>query len=127
MVKGSCLCGAVAFTVKGSLRPVICCHCSQCRSWSGHYWAATSAPVKAISFQRDDALIWHQSSDHARRAHCATCGSSLFWELDGEGRYSIAAGALDAPTGLTVAKHIFCADKGDYYDIPPGIPALEQW
>lgn len=123
MVRGSCNCGAVAFTVEGPLRAVTLCHCGQCRKWSGHYWAATSAPVSAITFSRDDGLTWYRSSDHARRGHCATCGSSLFWSPDGEDRYAIAAGSLEAPTGLSVAMNIYCDDKGDYYDLTPGIPA----
>src|SRR5262245_23873659 len=28
---GSCLCGAVRFDITGPLRPVIACHCTQCR------------------------------------------------------------------------------------------------
>ncbi|MEQ9675765.1 MAG: GFA family protein, partial [Roseovarius indicus] len=35
---------------------------------------------------------------------------------------SFALGALDEPTGLTLEKHIFTADKGDYYDIKDGLP-----
>jgi hypothetical protein len=31
MTQGSCLCGGVAFTVTGPLRPVVACHCTQCR------------------------------------------------------------------------------------------------
>ena len=30
------------------------------------------------------------------------------------------AGTLDGPTGLVVKGHIFCADKGDYYEIGEG-------
>lgn len=35
---------------------------------------------------------------------------------------SIFAGTLDSPTGLSVTGHIFCADKGDYYEIPADLP-----
>ena len=66
MHKGSCLCGAVAFSVSGPLRDVTSCHCSQCRKTSGHYWAATGAPIAAISFSRDDGLRWYRSSGAAR-------------------------------------------------------------
>jgi hypothetical protein len=32
-------------------------------------------------------------------------------------------GAFEAPTGTRLAKHIFTADKGDYYDIgEDGVP-----
>ena len=32
------------------------------------------------------------------------------------------AGAFDQPSGLKIAYHIFCADKGDFYDITDGLP-----
>ena len=35
------------------------------------------------------------------------------------------AGAFDSPSGLTLTKHIFCADKGDYYEIADGLPRFE--
>ncbi len=38
---------------------------------------------------------------------------------------SFALGALDEPTGLKLKKHIFVADKGDYYDIADGLPQKE--
>ena len=52
------------------------------------------------------------------------CGSSLFWEPIGEGRVSIAAGCLDKPTGLRTVRHVFVADKGDFYDITDGLEQL---
>lgn len=33
---------------------------------------------------------------------------------------SIGSGTIDGATGLTTAQHIFCAFKGDYYDIEDG-------
>ena len=51
---------------------------------------------------------------------CKICGSTLFWQADGKDYVAIAAGTLDTPTGLKVAGHIFCADKGDYYDVLDG-------
>ena len=38
---GSCLCGEVAYEVTGPLRPVVNCHCLQCRKTTGHFMAAT--------------------------------------------------------------------------------------
>ncbi len=43
MKTGSCLCGAVAFEIRGELRPVIACHCIQCRKQTGNYMSATAA------------------------------------------------------------------------------------
>ena len=114
---GGCLCGAVRFTVAGPMRPVVACHCGQCRRATGNYVAATSAPRDAVRVT--GAVTWYASSDAARRGFCGICGSNLFW--DGAGAaLSIMAGALDDPTGLRLAGHIFCADKGDWYDISEG-------
>jgi len=126
MHHGSCLCGAVRFEITGPMRPVVACHCSQCRRTSGHVWAATSVPDKALRLIRADGLRWYRSSDRARRGFCAICGASLFWKPDGEDRTAIAAGALDQPTGLRLDRHIFTADKGDYYDIADDLPRRAQ-
>ena len=32
------------------------------------------------------------------------------------------AGAFDEPSGLTFGYHIYCADKGDFYEISDGLP-----
>ena len=119
MNKGSCLCGAVTYTVSGPLRPVVACHCTQCRKASGHHFAATSARRDLVAIEGD--VSWFQSSETARRGFCATCGSNLFWDGPGE-NLSILAGSLDGPTGLTLIGHIFCADKGDYYELADDLP-----
>lgn len=120
MKKGSCLCGGVAFEVNGPLRPIIACHCSQCRKQSGHYAAFTACNDPDLTFTREDTLAWYAASDMARRGFCRECGSLLFWKGNGRSYISIAAGAIDGPTGLTLDGHIFCADKGDYYEITDG-------
>lgn len=66
---------------------------------------------------KDSGLTWYRSSPTARRGFCNTCGSSLFWEMDGEGKISVASGTLDAPTGTRTKAHIFVAEKGDCYDL----------
>ncbi len=122
MHTGSCLCGAVTFETTGPLRPSVACHCTQCRKVSGHYWSATSVPKEALSITRADGLKWYRSSAKAQRGFCGQCGATLFWKPEDEPRMSISSGAFDGPTGMTTAKHIYCADKGDYYDIEDGVP-----
>lgn len=115
---GGCLCGAVRYVVSGPLRPVVGCHCRQCRRTSGHHVAATAAARAHLSWTGDDALTWYESSPGVRRAFCGVCGSNLFWDVGGAPVVSIFAGTLDDATGLRLVGHIFCADKGEYYDIP---------
>lgn len=117
---GSCLCGAVSYEVNGPARPVIACHCRQCRKQSGHYVAATQVNNRDLVVTGAENLTWFQASEKARRGFCKICGSQLFWKPVSGDRLSIFAGTLDAPTGLTVNAHIFVEDKGDYYEISDG-------
>lgn len=97
---GGCLCGRVRYRIHGPLRGVIACHCSQCRRTSGHYAAMTSAPSKSIVM---------------------TCSDSLVWSI------SITAGTLDLPTNIAMERHIFVADKSDYYSIDDDLPQQPGW
>jgi len=115
---GGCLCGAVVYEVDGPLGDSVACHCGMCRKTSGHYWSASQVAVSALRLVREDGLTWYRSSDTAKRGFCNTCGSSLFWEMDGEGKISVASGTLDSPTQTRTKKHIHLAEKGDYYDLP---------
>ncbi len=120
--RGSCLCGAVRYAVAGALRPVVACHCRQCRKTSGHHVAATAAPRGAVSIEDSGALRWFESSPGVRRGFCGVCGANLFWDKAAAPTLSIFAGALDDAPGLRMAGHIFCADKGGYYVIADGLP-----
>lgn len=135
---GRCLCGAVTFSgrIKQGEAPTAC-HCSQCRIWSGHYWASVSACDLVIAGQ--DALRWYRSSEAAMRGFCATCGSSLFWRETTAPKghaavaaaavlmqAEVAAGAIDPPDLPPLASHIFVADKGSYYRIADGLPQFAQ-
>jgi hypothetical protein len=124
---GSCLCGGVAFEVSGPMRPVVNCHCNQCRKQTGHYLAATNCPTAKFNFTSDKGLKWYRASETARRGFCENCGSTLFWQADGnQDEISIAAGALDGTNELSTAGHIFVAWKGDYYDIPDYEPQFPE-
>jgi hypothetical protein len=118
---GGCLCGAVRYEVRGPLRPVVYCHCTQCRRTSGHFSASTAARPDNLILSESKGLRWYQSSPMARRGFCRDCGSSLFWEPTSGDRVSIAAGTLDSPTGLNAAAHVFVGDSGDYYTVSEGL------
>ena len=122
MHKGSCLCGAVRFAVAGDLPGPDACHCTQCRKQSGHYFASTDVARASVTIEGAENLCWYRSSEKVRRGFCKICGSSLFWDPIGRDWIAVAMGGFDKPTGATLAKHIFAADKGDYYEINDDIP-----
>src|SRR5262245_45267562 len=95
---GRCLCGDVQYRASGRLRPVVNCHCGQCRRTHGHFAAYTAAAKHSLELIEDGGLRWYQSSPGVRRGFCGTCGASMFWERISGPEISIAAGTLDLPT-----------------------------
>lgn len=124
--KGSCLCGQITFTITGDLPQPTACHCTACRKHSGHYEASVDVPRDVLSITGVDHIRWYQSSRKVRRGFCGTCGSTLFWDPVFQDWTAVAMGAFDTPTQTTLARHIFVANKGDYYDIADGLPQNEQ-
>lgn len=86
---------------------------------SGHHVAATVIDSADITVQGD--VSWYHSSDFARRGFCGICGSTLFWDGPGPD-LAVMAGSFDGDPGFRLEGHIFCADKGAYYDIADGLP-----
>ncbi len=119
---GSCLCGAVRYEVRGPLRPVVYCHCSQCRRTSGHYVAASACDADDLTLLADQSLRWYDSSPQAQRGFCATCGGNLFWRPKEGDHVSIMAGTIDLPTGVRAIAHIHTDSASDYHVIADGLP-----
>ncbi|PYG30524.1 GFA family protein [Pelagimonas varians] len=115
MLTGRCLCGSVTFETEAPPKGASVCHCGQCRRQSGHLWASAYVPKTELTIT--GKVTWFEASETAKRGFCPTCGSFLFWHAPAEDTVSFALGAVDAPTGIHLEKHIFVASKGDYYDI----------
>jgi hypothetical protein len=125
---GGCGCGAVRFELRAQLRPVVYCHCEQCRRQSGHFLGATEVPDAMLTITVGEGEItWYKSSDKARRGFCRICGSGLFWKHGEQDSTSVLAGSIDRPSGLTADRHIFVSQKGDYYAIDDGLPQHARW
>lgn len=122
---GHCLCGGVSFAVEGKVRPVVYCHCSQCRQQTGLHYAATEVPRDRLTVAGENLVTWYRASAAAERGFCSRCGSALFWRQDGNLNISILAGAFDTPSGLVGGYHIYCADRGDFYTINDDLPRYQ--
>ena len=119
-MKGSCLCGAVRFETPDAVQGLSACHCGQCRKQSGHVWSSAYAVETEITIDGD--VRWYEASETAKRGFCPVCGSFLFWKAHDEDTLSFSLGSIDGPTGLTLQRHIFTGDKGDYYEIADDLP-----
>ena len=125
MYKGYCLCGAIKFEVAGELGSNDACHCVQCRKWSGHYYTGADILRSNLNIFGSENSTWFHSSKKVRRGFCSKCGSSLFFDPLDQKKHNwigVSMGAFDTPTNTKLARHIFVAEKGDYYEITDGLP-----
>ncbi|KNG93603.1 GFA family protein [Pseudaestuariivita atlantica] len=115
---GGCLCGAVRFSarVEAGLQA---CHCRQCQQWTGGGPLFVAHVAEMQITQGEDALHSYHASHWGERITCATCGSTLWWKMQGKPTRGVAAGLLDDQAGLTVTEEIFVDYRPDW------LPAFE--
>ena len=117
---GSCLCGAVTYTLKARPETAGACHCSMCRKFSGGVYIAMTCQPDNITFTGQGQIGTYTSSTWAERGFCRTCGSSLYYRVTAEGPYEgtyhLAFGTLDDSKGMGFEGEIFVDQKPDLYD-----------
>jgi hypothetical protein len=130
IIRGECLCGAVAFEVQPSYQygPGLAmgmCHCTRCRRWSG----AGGRPFVVVAPDRfkvtkgQELLAHYRGEGFAVRTFCRRCGSGLY--TDSGTTYYVSAGAL-RDLGLTPAFHIQVAHKAPWDEIGGEAPQLAE-
>lgn len=84
--------------------------------------SATAVAARNLTISGSENLSdWHATQDAVRR-FCQVCGSHMFWQGTGSDAVSIMTGSVDLPTGIQADRHIYVAEKGDYYMIDDGLP-----
>jgi hypothetical protein len=125
VLTGSCLCGAVRFTVSGKLGPVIHCHCESCRKAQGGAFV-TNAPVRRkylTLVTGADSVAAYESSPGKQRTFCRTCGSPLWSERrDAPDVVRLRLGLLDGDPGRRPAAHIWVGEKAPWFEITDDLP-----
>lgn len=130
MSTGGCLCGGVRYRLTQTPTAVWLCHCRQCRRAQGSAFAA-SVPVPRTGFSLvagENLLRAYRASPAKRRWFCSHCGSPVYSEVDDGAMLRLRAGTLDDESTLSVAGHIFDADRAPWdhlADDAPRHPARE--
>lgn len=128
-VRGSCLCGDVAWELTGPLEFMSHCHCARCRKAHGAAFA-TYLMCAADAFRLvrgQERVTRYESSPGFFRPFCSRCGSVV---PDGEpwqGLVGVPAGALDDDPGVRPLAHIFVGSKAPWMEVGGGLPAFEGY
>ena len=125
-VRGSCLCGAVAYELSGEGLMARHCHCSRCRKARGAAHASNLfAPLDGLRFTRgEDRLASYKVPEAERftQVFCRTCGSPLPCPQPARGAAVVPMGSLDGDPGVRPSRHIFVASKAPWYAIADDLP-----
>ena len=128
-VRGTCLCGGVAYEYEGEPRMFLDCHCSRCRRAHGTpHSSLLLLDRPAFRWLRGDDLVRSYKVPDARRfksSFCRVCGSSLP-QVNDDG-VVLPAGTLDDDPGTTPSCHIFTGSKASWYDISGKRPQYEEY
>ena len=126
-VRGSCLCGGVAYEIAGAIAgPIYNCHCSRCRKARAAAHASNLfVPLSDFRWLRGEELVVSYKLPEAERftqAFCRTCGAKVPHVSVQRGRVAVPAGSLDDDPGAREALHIFVGSKAPWYEIADGLP-----
>ena len=128
MVRGSCLCGGIAFEVSGPRSDIAFCHCSLCRKRSGVGSVATVNvdfdKMKWISGERL-VTVWVRHTG-ATTVFCRVCGSPAPEADDAKTFYRIPVGLFDGDPPLGILDHIFVGSKASWEIIADGAPQYDE-
>jgi hypothetical protein len=129
-VRGSCLCGAVAWETDTPLELIHHCHCGRCRKAHGAAFATVGlADVGGFGFLRGrERIARYASSAEAQRAFCDRCGTIVpddrqLWN----GNVFLVTGALDDDFVQRPEFHIFAGSKAPWVDIGDDLPAFDAY
>ena len=129
VLRGSCLCGDVAYEVRKPLKAVHNCHCSRCRK-------ARAAAHTTNGFTEVDGVVFLRGEDQLKtyklpsaryftQVFCTRCGSGMPRLDPSRGIAIIPLGSLDDDPGRGADDHIFVGSKASWYEITDDLPRFE--
>ena len=128
-MRGSCLCGGIAYEITRLDSPIEHCSCRYCRKANAAAFN-TSAGVRREHFRwlrGAERLRTYESSPGKRRSFCGRCGTQLVAERDGLDLLMLRVATLDEDPGARPALRIFTADEVPWLAYGPEIAAYPEW
>jgi hypothetical protein len=115
---GSCLCGSVAYELRGDARRFFHCHCERCRKSSGGAHASNIIlKLQEITWTAGEQLTRRYKVPEAERfavVFCSECGSPLP-RVSPDGKIAVVpAGSLDHEPDVRPQARIFAGSRAEW-------------
>jgi hypothetical protein len=127
---GSCLCGAVHYTVTGEAQRFFHCHCSRCRKATGTGHSSNLFVKGSLKWDSGEDLVRSFKLPQAARftnAFCSTCGARLPRFIPQLETVFIPAGSLDVEPDIGPQGRIFQGSRAGWSCDGSTLPGYEEY
>jgi hypothetical protein len=127
MLRGSCCCQAIKFTLSRQPTVMGTCHCTRCRKLG----ASILVFVDKDSFELvsgADAIVTYkpEAPYQYNRSFCMHCGTALGELTSSSESFPISANCFDDALGVANQVHAFVKEKPAWYDICDGAKQYQE-
>ena len=121
---GSCLCGAIRYTVSAPITELRACHCTHCQKASGANGSVNAViPASAFNLLQGTPKRLGTAADSGRtlyRYFCGGCGSPLYsHRATTPETYALRVGTLDNPPAVKITTNIWTRSARPWDIIDP--------
>jgi hypothetical protein len=131
-LSGGCACGSVRYRLESEPMFVHCCHCLDCQRQTGSAFVLNALietdRVTLLAGEPQPVGVPTDSGKPHRIFRCPNCQVALWSEYGGRTRMRfVRVGTLDTPAALKPDVHIYVRSKQPWLQLPPGVPAFQEY
>ena len=124
MLTGSCLCGAIQYSISAPVTELRACHCKNCQKQSGAQGTVNAiVPSTAFKLTKGTPKRYTAVADSGRTLHryfCGDCGSGVFSQREANPELVVVrAGSFDNPPGMRITANIWTKSARPWAYIDP--------
>jgi hypothetical protein len=124
MLTGSCLCGAIRYTISQPVTELRACHCTACQKVSGAGGTVNALlPSSAFKVTHGTPKRFTMKADSGRTLHrffCGECGTPIYSQREQTPEMVVVrAGAFDNPGEMHIGGHIWTKSARPWSYIDP--------
>ena len=118
MLKGSCCCGTVTFTLTSNPTMMGTCHCTRCRKVGTSTLVFVKCEHFNITSGADSITTYKPEAPYKySRCFCSRCGTSLGEITSTDQSFPVSANCFDDELNLSNAFHEFVKEKPSWLKI----------
>ena len=124
MLTGSCLCGAIRYTIDAEVKELRACHCRNCQKASGAQGTVNAIlPSSVFKLTSGRPKRYTAVADSGRTLHryfCGDCGSAIYSQREASPEMVVVrAGTMDNAPDMKVTAHIWTRSARNWAYIDP--------